>query len=220
MTTSKLGLVQPVNSDLADVAVAINPQMQKIDDVLEALVCLNSGSYPLTPFTGQIIWDKTLRTLYGWNGAAWIELFSPKWGFGKVGYVAWTGTSAVNNAEIGPYASITMTQINGRKYRIHYTFNSSIPGQFAAGGMQARIRSASGASVTTSGALIFSKFIDYFDPNSGGQQNNYQGWTEFQATDNTQITLGLFLSKDNSYSGNLTPASSSANNFWIEDIGS
>jgi hypothetical protein len=219
MPTTRLGMVQPINADNADVAVAINPQMQKIDDVIEALVCTSSATYPLTPFLGQIIWDKALRTLFEWSGSVWIELFSPKWGFGKVGYVAWTGTSVVNNNEIGPYASITMTQINGRKYRVHYTFNSSIPGQFAAGGMQARVRSASGTAVTTSGSLIYGKYIDYFDPNSGGQQNSYQGWTEFQASDNTQITLGLFLSKDNSYSGNLTPASSSANNFWIEDIG-
>ena len=222
MPTTRLGLVQPANTDSADIAVIHNPQMDKIDSILEALVVPNSGSYPLTPFDGQIIWDKALKLLLLWSASTtqWVELLSPNWGFGKVDYKKFTGSASINNTEGGPYMSITMTQRTGRKYRINYSVNMSTPSTNFSGGTQARIRAsaAGGTSVSVSDSLIYSKYMDYDNVETGGEVP-YQGWTEFQAVTTGLITIGWFMYKDNT-SGNATLGASTAeNNFWIEDIG-
>lgn len=218
MPTSRLGLTTPAGSDYTDAATAIAGNMQIIDDKFEAVVC-TSSTRPASPFNGMLIWETDTKILRMWDGVStWRYVLSSVKPFGKMAYAWSTGpSSAVKNAETGPFLPLTFNTVAGRRYALRYSTNiDCTDGNHDFGFNKIRIRYAVGGSVSISDTEIYFMWADHAD-NGTSLSLRHAGFATFTATANQQVTFGLFLLVGTG--GTLNFNSQMFHNFLAEDIG-
>lgn len=218
--TPKLGMYLPVSaSDVADVQIDLNNQIQKIDDVFDCIVA-TSGTRPISPFAGQLIYETDTKLLQEYSGATWKPILSPTWPFGKIDYQTGLSTPDVTANQEKLIAKSSWNQVNGRKYRAGYNAclnTHGVNNQF--GDNQFRIRSSTRVNdIATSDPLVYWNWADYSNGNTGAT-TNHQGFFEFTASSSGPITLGFFLEHGSSnQSIYVTGADYSC--WYVEDVGS
>lgn len=223
-TTPRLGLSLPVGSDIADIKLAMNPQLDKIDSVFDALEC-SSAARPAVPFDGQIIWETDTQYLRTWVAslAAWHTLARYQRPYGKMGLLQSqaAGVTVAKNTEQGPFFAVTVPTKYHRRYAMRYSMSLEITDANSnVGDNQIRIRYAPGAAVAVTDTLHWWTWADL--PVAQNQDWPIQGSTTYYegaANPPLQITFGLFISRGNS-NGTIRPAASSNNVFMVEDTGS
>lgn len=219
-TTPKLGLYQPVGTDIDHAAHSLSDQIQIIDDKFDCVYC-TSTTRPAVPFTGQLIFETDTLQVKEWNGAApWKTILDARMGFGKCAYQSAAGpfSTVGKNSEEGPFLSGTFNEISGRRYRVAHSINldsSGTPVEF--GGSKINIRNKAGATVGKTDNLAFWTWADVMSNGTNEAVNN-QAFFEYVATADRQVTYGLFLSRDNT-NGTILMNGNQFHTFIIEDVG-
>lgn len=217
VTTARLVMYEPVDSEVANVLTAIDDQLTIIDD---AAVCVQttSGTHPVTNlYAGRLVYDSDTKELMRYNGSVWSRVNAVTRARGKIGFINTSVTSAnvAANGEIGPLLSLTFVALAGRRYMVYFGGGIDLG---AGNDAQAayRIRKANGASVLVSSTLVATFGADAND-NSTTTVTRNDGFCE-HSPNAGQITIGLFLARPNTADAK-TVNSTSYQYLAIEDVG-
>lgn len=217
--TSRLQLEKPAPSDsMADGASTLAESYQKIDAAAGVITC-TSTTKPLTPYTGQIIWESDTKTYKYWIGSKWAFWFNPDTGRTAI-RINQDSTGLTTTAE-ALFRSHTFTASTNRRYRIDYAFFAEHTANVNAR-CRTRMRWAVGASVSTAGSLFWDEITRVNSIGTTGRL--IRGFCELLYTGpSQQITIGMFvdsaLDTQEINVGSNTDALDVTANFAIRDWG-
>lgn len=218
--TARLGMYLPVTAtDVADVAVDLNPQLTTIDSKFD---CQVVTGLPAGTFAGQLVYDTVTKTIwmYKTSDAAWHAIMSSTWPQGKIdAQVMVTSPSAGPNQEV-LVAKTIFNQVAGRKYRVSYSVCANRgDANLEFGGNQFRIRTntRNDGTILTSDSLVYWNWLDY-STDDEGWTTNHQAFFEFTASATNTLTVGFFVGRNNT-AGTIY-ITSDAGLWFVEDVGS
>lgn len=195
MTTTRLGLYEPVNTDVPDVDKDLSEPLAKVDDIAFVTVCTTATSPTTNRYTGRLIFRTDTQLLMRWNGTSWEVAAAENRPRGRMGFDFGSETSATcaAGAEIGPIRSVTFNTLNNRTYLAN--FGCSLDhgtGNDASAAL--RVRWSPGSSVSVSGTLLGTHGADVND-NTTNLSVTQSGFFSYASTKAQQITMGLFVTR-------------------------
>lgn len=194
MTTARLALYEPVNSEVVNVLTAIDNQLTIIDDAAFVTQC-TSATRPITNlYFGRLIYETDTKELVRWNGAVWQRQGAENRPRGKIGFTTTSASSAnvAQNAESDALLSITFDALSARKYLIYFGGSVDVTTGNDAAAVY-RIRKASGSSVLKTSTLVATFGADANDNTTTTATRN-DGFCE-HIPNAGQTTIGLFLAR-------------------------
>lgn len=192
--TSRHGLRQPAYTDVEDVDLDVNFNMQRVDDRINYATC-TSSTRPTGVPEGQLIRETDTGNILILISGTWVQLANNNYSKGKIALT----TSTADGATVGNgdflHLSTTFAAEAGRKYLVEIkTFIESVTNANSGMQLTGSLRWATGGTVTIAGNLIGGTFpcnIYYGTPG----QSDISKFAEFFPNTTGNVTVGLFLSK-------------------------
>lgn len=198
--TSVLNLRKPTltagNDDIVNVGLDVNGNMDILDLNINMRV-VTSDTRPVSPYTGQLIWETDTTRVMMWTGSGWEDYAQPNNPKGKMVQTntTATGASLTNASAETLYMSATWTREANRRYVIEFGVHSECVATTAApGSMLGRLRLAAGGSVANTDTFLGSASFLHANPNGTGAGNMefYFGHHTLTDSQSGSYTVGLF----------------------------
>lgn len=189
--TPKHGLRQPEYTDVENVDLDVNFNMQRIDARMNYAPC-TSLTRPTGVPDGQLIYETDTGDVLIKIGSSWKVLANDKFPKGKKGLTTSTANGSTVTTGDFVHLSTTFTAETGRKYlaEVHY-FQEMVTLPLVSLGIVGALRWATGGAVTASDNLI----VSTFNNNQVTQIADFYRFGEFFPNVNGNVTVGLILSK-------------------------
>lgn len=219
-TTPRLSLNLPVAGDFVDVVVELTNQLQKIDDVFDAKT---GATPPLLPFDGQLWWDTPNATLkyYDLATVQWKTYTQGKNPLGRLAFISSTAASTAvsGSQEYGPYFTVNFNAKANRLYAFHWSVTLDHQTGHDTSSKWIVIRAdTSGAGTVTQSSPIAQRMLTEVNDNSSGLCERQVGGKEYSVSNDSVVTMGLFLQSTAGVNQVLIN-SGSYHTLSVEDIG-
>lgn len=219
--TTNLKLIQPTVADIVNVS-DISFNMITVDSFI-GFMQVTTKETVSSPFTGLKVMDST-GALWIYVEGAWISLGGGGAGgaLGRKAYATFTtNSSSTTGSEVMTNIKASFTSEANRRYWVEVSAQIESGGSDSIVSVSARLRWASGASVTTSDTNMSSRPFSVEDAGIGVSPEliDFYGVMEFVPNVVGQVTVGLTIETNNSNTINVKASSSNPSVIVVRDVG-
>lgn len=211
--SSRLGLTVPEATDSMTLGDNLLSSNYDLIDTNAACVLVSTLGSVAAPFNGMHVRNAADNKNYFRINGAWVASDTV-----VVGNTPLAGS--VDNSTITAFTaetkilSVTFTAVAGKRYLVSSCVTFIDDDTDSPNAITMRIRTASGATVTTAGSLIFSKSFGHL-----GNDGPHKCLVEYFPNSSAQFTVGVFAAKTTGTHGSSANDANTNSNLWILDWG-